>query len=72
VLPGQALAGLVLNYNARACVPRVAAGRTVCVQTQSFQSRTRMRLQFSQCTSSSPARSFCMPDDVTVTWQAEH
>jgi hypothetical protein len=45
----------------------IAASASVSAKTKGFQARTRMRPQFSQCTSSSPPRSFCMPDDVTVT-----
>src|SRR5467141_3959392 len=51
----------------------IAARRAVRAEAQELcQRATRMRPQFSHCTSASPLRRICMPDDVTVTWHAEH
>src|SRR5947209_4645538 len=63
---------LVLDEHARPSRTGVAAGGPVRPETQNPQAITRIRLQFSQLTTSSPLRRACMPDDVTVTWHARH
>ena len=64
---------VILDDHADPGRARIPAGRAVREQAQRLQASTRMRLQFSQWTSSStPLRNSCMPEDVTVTRQAVH
>ena len=61
---------VVFDHDSDACWSGVASRRAVCAQAQCFQDITRMRPQFSQLTIWSPLRNACIPEDVTVTWQA--
>ena len=61
---------LVFDHDANACRSGIASRRAVSAQAQCFQDITRMRPQFSQLTIWSPLRNACIPEDVTVTWQA--
>src|SRR5712692_8038318 len=64
---------LVLDEDARGCRSWIAARCAVSAEAQELrQLATRMRPQFSHCTSASPLRRICMPDEVTVTWHAAH
>jgi len=66
----EAHAVLVLDHNTNARRTRIAARRAIREQTEELQDITRMRPQFSQWTIWSPLRNACIPEDVTVTWQA--
>src|ERR1051325_11040913 len=68
----EAHALLVLDQDAGRGRTRVAARCSVGPQAQNFQAITRIRPQFSHRTISSPLRSSCMPEEVTVTWHAWH
>src|SRR6266581_435138 len=64
---------LVLDDDARGGGTWIAARGAVCPEAQELrQLAARMRPQFSHCTSASPLRRICMPDEVTVTWHAAH
>src|SRR5947208_11598384 len=70
----QLHAVLVLDDDSRRGRSGIAARRAVRAEAQKLRqvTTTRMRPQFSHWTRASPLRAICMPDDVTVTWQAEH
>src|SRR5947207_1094487 len=69
----QLHAVLVLDDDARGGGSWIAARGAIGAEAQELRQRaTRMRPQFSHCTSASPLRRICMPDDVTVTWHAAH
>src|SRR5207247_4474034 len=68
----QAHSVLVLDHHADAGRAGIAARRAVGEEPKNLQAITRIRLQFSQLTTTCPLRSACMPEDVTVTWHARH
>src|SRR2546423_301343 len=70
----QLHAVLVLDDDSRRRGSGIAARRAVRAEAEELGqvTTTRMRPQFSHWTSASPLRAICMPDEVTVTWQAEH
>src|SRR5439155_466990 len=69
----QLHAVLVLDDDARGGGSRIAARGAIGAEAQELRQRaTRMRPQFSHCTSASPLRRICIPDDVMVTWHAAH
>src|SRR5690242_2843999 len=72
-VPGlEAHSLVVLDENPRRCGTGVASGGAVGPQSQCFQAITRIRPQLSQWTMSSPFLKTCIPDEVTVMWQAWH
>src|SRR5206468_7629398 len=72
VLRVQTHAPVVLDQDSGGSRAGVATRRSISSEPQYLQAITRIRPQFSHRTISSPLRSTCMPEDVTVTWQAWH